>query len=96
MQLHERNLTLKAKQLKFAFGGVINKKLPQREFPSQNTPLHNFLTTLPIHTNGNSIDAARQAEYDAKLKNIEISIQGRNFHENPPKGISQPKSKKRL
>ncbi len=70
MQLRERNLALKVKKLKFAFWGVINKKLPQREFPSQNTPLHNFLTTQPIHTNSNSIDAARQAEYDAMLKNI--------------------------
>ncbi len=69
MQLREGNLALEDKKLNFAIGGVINKKLPQREFPSQNTPLHNFLTTQPLHTNSNSIDAARQAEYDAKLKN---------------------------
>ncbi len=96
MQLRERNLALKVKVLKFALGGVINKKTPQREFPSQNTPLHNFLTIQPIHTNSNSIDAPWQAENDAKLKNIKILTQESNFHENSPKGISQPKIKKCL
>ncbi len=82
----ERNLVLKVKKLKFAFWGVIDKKLPQTEFPSQNTPFHNFLTTQPIHTNSNSIDAAQQAEYDAKFKKIKILIQGSTFHQNSPKG----------
>ncbi len=93
MQLRERNLALEVKKLNLAYGGVINKILPQREFPSQNTPFHNFLTTQPIHTNGNSIDAARQVEYDAKVKNIKISSQGAVFTKIPPKGISQPKIK---
>ncbi len=62
--------------------------------PSQNTPLHNFVMTQQIHTNSNSIDASLQAEYDAKLKNIEVSIQGSNFHENPPKGNFPAKKQK--
>jgi hypothetical protein len=66
MQLPEGNSTLVIKKLKRAFAGVINKKLPLRQFPSQITPLHNFLMTQPIHTNSNSIDAARPAQYDAK------------------------------
>jgi hypothetical protein len=74
MQLPERNAALEVKKLKFAFLGVNNKKLPPKEFPSRNTPLHNFLTTQPRHTNSNSIDTALQAEYNAKLKNVKISI----------------------
>ncbi len=74
MQLRERNSALKDKKLKFAFGELLIKKLPRWEFPSQNTPFHNFLTTQPIYTNSNSIDAARQAEHDVKLKNVKISI----------------------
>jgi hypothetical protein len=65
MQLLEGNSILKVEKLKFAFLGVINQTNQYREFSSQNTPLHNFVTTQPIHTNGNSIDAAQQAEYDA-------------------------------
>jgi hypothetical protein len=49
---------------------VIHKKLPHREFSSQNNPLHNFLITSAIHTNGNSIDAARQAIYGKVKKNV--------------------------
>jgi hypothetical protein len=30
--------------------------------------------TQPIHANSSSLDAAQQAQYDAKLKNFEISI----------------------
>jgi hypothetical protein len=76
----------RGQKLKFAFWGVINKRLPQSEFPSKNTPLSNFLTTQPLHTNCNSIDAARQAKYDIKLKIVKISLQGSNFRENSPKG----------
>jgi hypothetical protein len=66
MQLLERNSALEVKKLTFAFLGVINKKLPPKEFTSQNTALHYFLTTQPIHTNINSTDAAQQAENDGK------------------------------
>jgi hypothetical protein len=48
------------------FLGELLLKSSQREFPSQNTPFDNFVTTQPIHKNGNSIDAAGQAQYDAK------------------------------
>jgi hypothetical protein len=69
------------------------KKLSQRVFPRQNTLLHNFIPTQPIHTNSNSIDAARQAEYNTKLKNVKISIQGAISSIIPPKGSSKPKIK---
>jgi hypothetical protein len=63
MQLRERNSAVATKLLKYAFLGVIIKT-PQRKFPSQNTPFYNFLLTQPIQTNSNSIDVARQAEYE--------------------------------
>jgi hypothetical protein len=57
MQLHERYSALEVKKLKFAFWELLIKKYSKREFFSQNTPLGNFLTTHPIHTNSNSNDA---------------------------------------
>jgi hypothetical protein len=59
--------------------GVINKILPNREFPIQNTPLRNFLMTQPIHVNSNSIDTARQAEYGTNFKTIENLNPGKQF-----------------
>jgi hypothetical protein len=44
------NLVKKAKLLKFAFWGSYYKRLPKKEFPSQNTPIYKFLKTQPIHT----------------------------------------------
>jgi hypothetical protein len=79
MQLRKRNSTTRAKLLKFAFWGSYYKKLPQREFPSQNTPSYNFLTTQPIHTNSNSIDAARKVQYQIKLKHVNNSDLGEQF-----------------
>ena len=58
---------------------VITQKFPQREFPSQNTPFYNFLTTQPIHTNSNSIDAARQAQHHTKLKHVKNVSLGEKF-----------------
>jgi hypothetical protein len=52
------------------FLGVNTKKTRQREFISQSTPFYNFLTTQPIHTNSNSIDAAGQVEHQTKLKHV--------------------------
>jgi hypothetical protein len=61
--------------LKFDFGGGINKNSPpQKHFFNQNNPLHSILTAHPIHIQSNLIDAARQAQYDTKLKNFKISI----------------------
>jgi hypothetical protein len=56
----KRNSVMLAKLLKFVLGELLPKISHQREFPSQNTPFYNLLTTQPIHTNSNSIDAARQ------------------------------------
>ncbi len=66
MQLPERNSALEIKNQNLLFWELLIENFPQREFPSQNTPFHNFLTTQPIHTNSNSIDAAWRAQYDAK------------------------------
>jgi hypothetical protein len=84
MQLPKRNEALKVKKPKFALSRVIHKKLPQREFSSQNISLHNFLATQPIHTNCNSIDAARKEEYDVKLKMSKIQSREANSTKIPP------------
>ncbi len=73
MHLRKRNSIMRAKLLKFAVWGV-NAKTSQREFPSQNTPFYNLLTTRPVHTNSNWIDTARQVLHDTKLKHVKISI----------------------
>jgi hypothetical protein len=52
----------------------INKKIPKGSFPEESSPSHTFLTTQPIHTNSNWIDAARQTKYDTELKSVTISI----------------------
>jgi hypothetical protein len=72
--------------LKFVFCGSYYKKLPQMEFPSQNTPFYNLLTTQPIHTNSNSIDAARQVEHQEKLKHVKNFSLGEQFSQKFPKG----------
>jgi hypothetical protein len=69
---------------KICFLGVNTKTLHQREFPSQNTPIYNFLTTQPIHTNSNSIDAARQVEHHAKLKYVKNFTLGEQFQRKFP------------
>jgi hypothetical protein len=58
---------------KVCFGGVITKKLPQRESSSQNTPFFNFLTTQPIPINSNSTDAAWQVQHQS-LNTSKISV----------------------
>jgi hypothetical protein len=68
-----------AELLKFVFLGVITNKLPKREFPSQNPPFYNFLTTHPIHTNSSSIDAARQVQHQTKLKHVKNFSLGEQF-----------------
>jgi hypothetical protein len=70
----QKEFKYRSKLLKFVFWGSYYKKPPKREFPSQNIPFYNFLTTQPIHTNSNSIDAARQVKHQTKLKHI------KNFH----------------
>jgi hypothetical protein len=72
--------------------GVITKSPPEG-VSSQNTPFNNFLMTQTIHPNSNSTDAARQVEYDAKLKNSKFQYRGAIFTNIIPKGISQPKIK---
>jgi hypothetical protein len=68
MQIPERKSALEVKKLKHAFWGVDNKNLSQKRV-SQSKILHCItLITYPIHANCNSIDAAQQARYDAKLK----------------------------
>jgi hypothetical protein len=48
--------------------------------------LHNFLTTQSIHTNSNSIDASRQAAYDAKLNMSKFQSRGAQFSRQFPEG----------
>jgi hypothetical protein len=59
----QKELNYAGQTAKICFLGSYYQKTPQREFPSQNTPFYNFLTTQPIHTNSNSIDAAQQVEH---------------------------------
>jgi hypothetical protein len=73
------------KFLKFAFSGVTNKHTPSKGVSSQNAPFCDFWTTQPIQTNSNSIDAARQAEYDTKLQNVKILNLGEQFSWKFPK-----------
>jgi hypothetical protein len=61
------------------FFGELLQKTPQREFPSQNTPFYNFLTMQPIHTNSNSIDAARQVQHQTKFKHVKNFSLGEQF-----------------
>jgi hypothetical protein len=77
-----------AKMLKFDFGELLPKNSTQREFPSQNTPFCNFLTTQPIHTNSNSIDAVRLVKHQTKLKHVKNFDLGEQFSRKFPKGIS--------
>jgi uncharacterized protein RhaS with RHS repeats len=79
---------MRAKLLKFVFFGSYYEKTYQREFHSQNTPFYNFYTTQPIHTNSNSIDAARQMEHHAKLSNQKFQSRGTILTKIPPKGVS--------
>ncbi len=79
MRLRNRTSSMWSKLLRFVFRGLITDKLPQREFPSQNTPCYNFLTTQPIHTNSNLIDEARQVEHRTKLKHVKNFSLGEQF-----------------
>jgi hypothetical protein len=59
---------------KICFWRSYYQKSTQREFPSQNTPFSNFLTTQPIHPNSNSIYAAQQVEHDKSWNTLKISV----------------------
>ncbi len=57
-----KELRTRGQNTKICFLGIINKKISQREFSRQNTPLHSFLTIQPVHTNSNTIEAAQRAK----------------------------------
>jgi hypothetical protein len=93
MQLPERNSALEVKKLKFAFWELLIKNSPEGSFPAKILQLQNFLTTQLIHTNSNSIDAARQVEYDAKKKFSIFQPRGAIFTKISLEGTSRPKIK---
>jgi SET domain-containing protein len=73
MQHSKRNSALGQKCLSFLSGELLIKT-SQRKFSSQNTPLHNFLTTQPIPTNRTRLMQPDKQNMNTKLKNVEISM----------------------